>query len=220
MPASELDMVHVEESGRLPLTEFHRKSWYIWPIAIIFGALGTVGIGLGLAMRLGLVHRADGRPDPDTGLLCIGGASIMLMLAVVSIFMICALRRPVLMLRREGFIFREIGMSAPAGSGQFAVYMLIWGVISLRAFRVRLAFIPCEWFVEANVWGSPLDRNLTIWLRLPDERSGGSKFIESPIRFRDGLFRSSLSVIAQTIQDYAQDVSTRANLPSWHDENR
>ena len=155
---------------------FYGKTWIYWAQLLILGPLGGFSLIMGILFWTGTFTDVHGKARPEAGppMTIIG--LFLLLVALVAVFNIVKRISPILRCYREGLELRIIGMNSFGDLSEpikhfIGIFIVLWGIISLRSFRVHRSFIPWSKFAGAEVTGIPMVYCLRLYIHDETSRS-------------------------------------------------
>lgn len=208
-------------------TQFRGKSWIAVVSALVFGNFALFGLIFGPLFLTGAMKAADGRPTTNAGIALSIFGVVFGLVAVLALFRARALRQPLVRLRRQGIVVRVIGATSldglphvPVFGDGLALLRVAWSIVSLQGFKQQLVYTSWQSVRDAQVWGPPLQRKLTIFASFarPSNADGLPEQIFDNVQFEEVAFADSLTEVARAIAIYCADEGARQRLPSWNDD--
>jgi hypothetical protein len=202
---------------------FFGKTWIAWAQLVGLGGLGAFSVPMGVAFWTGALKDANDQPRPAAGppLTIIGSA--LCLVAIMALLRIIHLRKPVLRLYREGLEIRMVGgpglfgmplaSAIPYVGHALGLVELLWGIVTLRGFKVTSVRLPWQAIIRINVEGMPMHRWLIIDGQVLDWRT------PRRLQMVDAYFTVPLDNIAQYLRRGQMDVNFNKTLASWSESS-
>ena len=168
-----------------------------------------------------IAAQANDKPAAEVAILLLIAAAIGLF-ASFCWFNVLIRRRPLLRICNEAIEVNVIGRGSLDNLPIPILIKLAWLMLSMRAFKKQIGWVPWESFQGVVVGGLPTMRTLTIHGTVAYPKFHGDEIeatVSDHIMFCASEFREPLETIEDTIKEFFKHPASRDTLPSLHKSN-